>query len=280
PIGYTHPFYGQVGAELSLDPILRGLENQSPWTIWTNHLIYGQPPPGLDAQLSLDNQIQTLAASLLEGRVGAAVLLDARSGEILVLASSPTYDPALLTETWDQLLENPDAPLFNRATQGLYPPGPALASFEIAATTTYGPLPPGLEILSVTANNTLLDCATLPTEPVTWESAAIAGCPAPFSRLGQQLGEEGLTDLYTDLGFYQSPNIRLETANPYIPEGIPTPGITAYGQADILVTPLQLALAATTLTNQGLMPAPAFLINAESPDGGWIAYSSGSLASM
>ncbi len=271
PIGYTHPFYGQVGAELSLDPILRGLENQSPWTIWTNHLIYGQPPPGLDTQLSLDSQKQTLAANLLQDHVGAAILLDTRSGEILVLASSPTYDPAQLAETWDQLLDNPDAPLFNRAVQGLYPPGPALAPFLIAATGTYGPLPPGLETLSVTAKDVLLDCATLPKEPVTWESVAIAGCPAPFSRLGQQLGEDGLASLFTDLGFYQSPDLRLETVFPHIPDGIPTPGITGYGQADILITPLQLAMAVAALTNYGIMAPPAFLINTESPDGGWIS---------
>ena len=104
PIGYTHPYYGQVGAELSLDPILRGLENQSPWTIWINHLIYGQPPTGLDAQVSLDSQKQALAANLLEDHVGAVVLLNAQTGEILVLASSPTYDPSQLADSWDQLL--------------------------------------------------------------------------------------------------------------------------------------------------------------------------------
>jgi len=271
PVGYTHPFFGQVGAELSLDLILRGLENQSPWTIWVNHLIYGQPPPGLDAQLSLDGQKQTLAASLLQGQVGAVVLLDARSGEILVLASSPTYDPAQLTESWDLLLEDPDAPLFNRAAQGLYPPGPALAPLEIVATSTYGPLPPGLENLSVEIEDLQLDCAITPEEPLTWEKISMSGCPAPLSRLGTQIGETGLNELFTALNFYQSPEIRLETAPPYIPEGFSTPGITAYGQADILITPLQLGLAAAALTNKGLMPSPAFLINAESPEGGWIS---------
>ena len=46
-LGYTSPYYGQAGAESSLDTIFRGIENNSPFTVWFNHLLYGQSPPGL-----------------------------------------------------------------------------------------------------------------------------------------------------------------------------------------------------------------------------------------
>ena len=117
----------------------------------------------------------------------------------------------------------------------------------------------------------VLDCATQPEEPLTWEKISIYGCPAPLSRLGTALGEEGLETLFNNLGFYRSPDIRLATALPYISDGIAKPGVTAYGQADLLVTPLQMAYAAAGLTNHGLMAPPSFLINAESPAGGWIS---------
>jgi hypothetical protein len=122
----------------------------------------------------------------------------------------------------------------------------------------------------VTFNGQQIGCTSPPEEPFTWESVAQLGCPRPLSQLGAAIGEEGLFDLFTDWGFYQSPDIRLETSLPFTPTGMPTPGVTAYGQADILITPLQLAIAASALTNHGISTPPVFLINAENPDGGWI----------
>ena len=88
-IGYTHPVYGQAGLEASLDPYLRGLRGNPGLTIWWNHILYGQPPPGLDVRLSLDQELQTAADTLLAQRNGALVLLNAQNGEILAITSSP-----------------------------------------------------------------------------------------------------------------------------------------------------------------------------------------------
>jgi len=121
--GYTHPFYGQAGLEASLDPYLRGTQGNPASMVWWNHLLYGQPPPGLDVRLSIDLDLQTLADSLLGEHTGAIVLINAGSGEILVMASHPTYDPNQLDETGAELLQDPQSPLLNRAAQGLYPPG-------------------------------------------------------------------------------------------------------------------------------------------------------------
>lgn len=121
--GYNHPVYGQAGLEASLDPTLRGIEGNDPLTIWWHHLLYGQSPPGLDVRLTLDMDLQTLTDDLLNGHSGALILLNAETGEILVMASHPGFDPNQLDDDWDQLVENPLAPLINRVTQGSYPSG-------------------------------------------------------------------------------------------------------------------------------------------------------------
>lgn len=86
------------------------------------------------------------------------------------------------------------------------------------------------------------------------------------------LGEGELLNLLAELGFHQSPQIRLDVQEAFIPRGLPTPTVTAFGQADVLVSPLQMALAAAILSNQGLRPTPNFLLEAEAYDGHWVDY--------
>ncbi len=124
--GYTHPVFGQAGLEASLDGYLRGLQGNPSSLIWWDHLRYGTPPPGLDIRLSIDLALQYETDNLLGDHPGAVILMNAQTGEILVMASHPTYDPNKLDIEGDALSQNPAAPLVNRATQGLYPFGIAL----------------------------------------------------------------------------------------------------------------------------------------------------------
>ncbi|MFZ5858208.1 MAG: FtsW/RodA/SpoVE family cell cycle protein [Chloroflexota bacterium] len=119
--GYTNPIFGQAGLEATLDGYLRGFQGNPSRLVWWHHLLYGTPPPGLDVRLSIDLDLQKKADELLANHAGAIVLLNAQSGEILAMASHPTYDPNSLDETGDQLRIDPDAPLVNRAAQGSYP---------------------------------------------------------------------------------------------------------------------------------------------------------------
>ncbi len=137
-VGYTHPVYGETGLEAALDDYLRGERGRPAREIWQYHLLYGQPPPGLDVRLTLDAELSRLAAELLAGRPGAVILLNAESGEILALASQPSYQPSDL-ETLATRAEEGEAPLLNRALQGLYPVPTALwepfraAGFDLQA---------------------------------------------------------------------------------------------------------------------------------------------------
>jgi len=119
-VGYTDPTYGQSGLEASLDEYLRGLRGNPGLSIWWDQLLYGQPPPGLDVRLSLDLKLQRASDELLAERVGAVVLMDSRTGEILAMASHPTFDSSQIDELWEQMVNDPQAPLLNRAVQGQY----------------------------------------------------------------------------------------------------------------------------------------------------------------
>jgi cell division protein FtsW (lipid II flippase) len=130
--GYTHPVFGQAGLEASLDGYLRGLQGNPASLIWWDRLLYGTPPPGLDIRLSIDLTLQAEADHLFGDHKGAIVLLNARTGEILVMASHPGFDPNLLDEQGSKLASEKDAPLLNRATQGKYPPESALTPFAQA----------------------------------------------------------------------------------------------------------------------------------------------------
>ncbi len=136
--GYTNSIYGQSGLELSLDPYLRGLRGNPERLIWWERLLYGTPPPGLTMRLSLDLSLQMKADELLSDQIGAAILMNAKTGEILAMASHPTFDPNNLSETGEILTNNPEAPLVNRAAQGLYPPGSALSIFVRASELDSG----------------------------------------------------------------------------------------------------------------------------------------------
>lgn len=126
--GYTDATFGQAGLESTLDDYLRGMQGNPARMILLDELLYGTPPPGLDVRLSIDLDLQKTADELLGENKGAIVLLNAETGEILVMASHPTYDPNALSEIGDLLLIDPDSPLVNRATQGMYPIGSTLDS--------------------------------------------------------------------------------------------------------------------------------------------------------
>ena len=131
-VGYNHPIYGQAGLEASLDEYLRGRRGNPASTIWWNHLVYGMSPDGLDVRLSIDLHLQYRSDEMMLDHAGAVVLLNAQTGEILVMASHPTFNPNYLNETGSQLNKDPGKPLINRATAGLYPTGSLMDPFAQA----------------------------------------------------------------------------------------------------------------------------------------------------
>ena len=266
-LGYTHPVYGQAGLEAGLDSYLRGLKGYAGLTLWWEHLLYGQPPPGLDVRLSIDHDLQTKADDLLAGDPGAVVLLNADSGEILAMASSPSFDANALNANWESLVNDPSSPLFDRAGMGLYPPGNTLGAFLLAANQEAGS--GQLESTEFT------DCALKPATP-TWQASVAAGCAEPLKQLAQKFDGQELISLLDKLGLYSAPILPIETLSSSKPDSlVDIPGYLSdlgnAGNGDFLrISPLQMALAASGLSNAGIRPAPRLVMAVNTPQSGWV----------
>jgi cell division protein FtsW (lipid II flippase) len=279
-VGYNHIVYGRSGLEGSLDSYLRGLQGHPSLDIWWNHLLYGQPPPGLSVRLTLDIELQNSVDNQLRGHSGAMVLLNPSSGDILAMASQPSFDPNRLEQTWSELIQDPASPLLNRAVQGQYQPGAALGGLLLAAyqeqEASLPPIPSLLSFpLEVGEKRLILNCALEPAE-LTWSGVIAAGCPGPIAALGEQIalfaqtGDEPLLELFQLLGFYSTPAINLPAAGSAAPDSLPElQQYVAVGQAELRLSPLQMALAAATLSNDGIRPAPRLVQAIQTADGSW-----------
>lgn len=127
-VGYYSQRYGVGGMESYADLTLRG--QRTPW-----EALLHRPQVGNPITLTLDSTLQRRIVAALRATQpntitrGAAVVLNWRAGEVLALASTPTFDLNALDDAWEALRQDPNAPLVNRATQGLYQPGMLLQWF-------------------------------------------------------------------------------------------------------------------------------------------------------
>jgi cell division protein FtsW (lipid II flippase)/cell division protein FtsI/penicillin-binding protein 2 len=270
-VGYASLRHGTGGIEAAFDESLRGEEGQPSWQQAWESLLH-RPPQGRDVQLTLDADLQKAAQEALSGESGAVVLLDSRTGEVLAMASAPTFNPAQLDAEWDRLREDPAAPLVNRATQGLYQPGAALETLVLAEAlrqeqaALFDPAP---ELTStVRVNGANIGCLG---EPVAGDLAAAYGaaCPGPFAALGTKLGEAGLLAAIDRWRLTEPPPLEVPTeAGSWSPTD---PALEAVGQGSLTASPLAMALVAATLANQGTVPAPRLVLRLQGPQGGWQA---------
>jgi cell division protein FtsW (lipid II flippase) len=239
-IGFTTAFYGQGGMESALDSWLRGETGRSEFELWWYETILGVHLEGADAKLTIDRSLQDQGSYWFGGLAGSAVVIRAGSGDILALISQPTFDPATLGEEYEALAADPVSPLLNRATQGLYPPGPMLLPFFSAESLEHN--------RSVGESDPCADVL------MDW-ILANPGIP------------DGVLDRFR---FNRDPVLDLPTAN--VP-GLSFPILrTAVlreftGDGTILVSPMQMALAFSSLAAGGMAPAPRLVLRLETPDG-------------
>ncbi len=246
------------------------------------------PKPGNDLVLHIDSELQQAASDALGDRRGTVVAIDPRTGGILAMVSKPGYDPNLFVtgidhKTYASLRDSPDVPLFNRAVQGQYEPGSTIKPIIGLA---------GLVTGAVTTDYTVKDPGwfRLPNSErlyrdwnwkangtgghgeVNLDKAIYRSCNIYFYELAVNLGIDRLDDYLALFGFGVNTALDIpEARNGLLPtrawkeaaRGLPWyPGDTVnigIGQGDMLVTPLQLATAATVIANRGKWVAPRML---------------------
>jgi cell division protein FtsW (lipid II flippase) len=264
-VGYATLEYGTVGIEAACDARLRGDVDRTAWDNLTDGLLH-IAPMGRDVRLTLDAELQTAAQQALRGRIGAAVLVDARTGEILALASSPIYDSAAVVEQWSTLRDAADSPFLNRATQALAQPGTSLQPLILASALQVGLAQTPAEPItqSISFNGLSVTCRRIP-QTSTWQEMLSAGCPGPFVDAAVQLGAAEFTESLELWGLLGAPSLALPTVASDVTLPFPDAVAEALGQGELLVTPLQMVQAIAALGNEGLRPTLRIL--AQSTDG-------------
>ena len=172
-------------------------------------------------------------------------------------------------------MPDPSAPLFNRAADGLYPAGAALGPLLLAAAREQATIPTLPARATYTLDGRSLACA-FPPEETTWSSTILNGCPAPAAVLVDALGPVELLALADGLGLFTAPALRLSTQTGARPETLAepihwllSPESTAEGDR-LMVSPLQMALAAAVLSNQGRRTDPVLVSAVNTPQSGWV----------
>ncbi|MGD9935565.1 MAG: peptidoglycan D,D-transpeptidase FtsI family protein [Dehalococcoidia bacterium] len=266
-LGYIDPRYGSQGIELTRNGALSG-EEPVGWDGALNAEFERAPPAGRDVRLTIDSRVQEAGAQALGTRKGAVVAIDPVTGDILAMVSVPTYDPgALASEGGESLLSDPAAPLLNRSTHGLYPPGSTFKTVTAASALEFNVITPSTIVEcpgEIVIEGFPISCSNVPqgVGRYPFSDAYIYSVNAIFADVGANvLGWNRLEDTAQRLGFGRPIDFELTTAISELRlPGSPRTNVllasTAFGQGELLVTPLQMALVAAAVANGGEMARP------------------------
>lgn len=263
-LGYCNPVYGLAGLEAQLSERLQGFSvprslNQA-LLLWDK-----RDRRGDDLQLTIDSQLQRRAYEALAGRRGAAVLLEVPTGEILAMASRPAYDPnfSALKRDWARLTRDPQAPLVERAGQGMYPPGSVFKPLIMAAALEEGLTNPQAHFDCqgrAQVGNFVLNCHDR-HGMLSLAQALAYSCNVAFADLGMRLGMERIRQWMRTFQMEGRLSAVPGAVTAKLPEASnpSAPAETAIGQADTLVSPLNMARLAAIIARGGLDIEPRLL---------------------
>lgn len=261
--GYLSERHGKAGLEAAANAWLAGLTGREAVRNKLRRLA-GIPGEGYDVILTLDLALQAKAMELLDGRRGAIVVMDPRTGNILALASAPSFNPERIEEEWSALNQSREAPLLNRALDGLYPPGSVAKLFTAAAALNIKPEFAGKKYFCpgyLVIEGRRLGCSR-PHGWVNLKEALQYSCNVAVGSLAQELGGRELSRAAPNFGFNRQIPFDLPTATSSFPRGDLAANAlaeAAIGQGKVLVTPLHIALLTAAIANGGAMVEPRLI---------------------
>jgi peptidoglycan glycosyltransferase len=280
-IGYSSVIYGQAGVEARMNSELTG--SGDPQTL--DQLINqssGGPQAGNNVELTIDSELQRLAYDELSqtdtGR-GSLVAFEPDTGEVLALVTYPSYDPAVVDQEdgFEQLREDEDLPLINRATQSLYPPGSTFKTITAAAGLKSG-LTPSSEFFDSGAYElpgfTINNYKGEQFGEVTLREALVESINVIFSKIAvEELEPQQLADMAQAFGFGDSyDDFLLPVVASTLGSDPSTwvPGNTApisFGQEKVGANVFEMAMVAATIANDGDAMQPKLIKETRSSDG-------------
>jgi peptidoglycan glycosyltransferase len=296
-IGYSTPYGTTAGLEQALDDYLTGANTNLSNSLRNTLQLGSRTVRGDNVYVTLRPGIQRLAQNQLAGRCGAVVVLDTKTGAVVAMASSPTYNANLINQRRGfpkiQRIKGTcgdHTALQNNATAGLYPPGSTFKMVTAAAALDSGAFTPNSQFYDpgyCVEYGQHVSNAGNPDQsgPEAFGNVSLAqgfehSINSVFCNVGKHIGGLKILEYAKRFGFYSLPP--LETPpNTSLPSGLykhghlwrPTSntqidsGRLAFGQYNMLATPLQMALVGATIANKGVLPRPYLVQKVVAADG-------------
>jgi penicillin-binding protein A len=301
-VGYSTQGRSRAGIERQENAYLTAA-NANLGTIWNKltDKLKGATVSGNNLVLNLRVNAQRIAESSLRGKCGAAVVVNPKTGQVYVMASSPSYDPNKIESAggYASIIKSPSScpgstsALLDRATSGLYSPGSTFKTVTAAAALDSGVYQkssrfddPGYctEYGQRVSNALNPDQTAESYGNVDFLSAYEHSINAVFCNIGKALGAKRVLDKAKDFGFYSKPPLELPSnevapsglynskkgGGLYDDPGLVDPGRLAFGQEHLLTTPLQMALVAAAVANGGKIMKPHLVKKVTAPNGGTV----------
>lgn len=297
-IGYASIRYNTTGIERAYDDILSGRASVNPLRGIVDQILARQPEPG-DLTLTIDQRLQDFAAKQLAGTVGAVVAIDPQTGAILAMTSTPSFDatpfsgdPATATAPFTAVTKSPNQPLVDRSTRGAYTPGSimkivtaaaALDSGAITPSTTFADQPRQESAGFVVDGFTIREHDLGGLRPGLWDlSPAIqVSSNIYFAHVGLAVGADRYLEYAKRFGFCAPQSIGSGSRTLGVRASLVTKtdgnggcssfsdrvelASAAFGQAQVSVTPFEMAMVAATIANGGVMPDPYVVASIRAP---------------
>ncbi|MEG1658265.1 MAG: penicillin-binding transpeptidase domain-containing protein [Oscillibacter sp.] len=274
---------GKSGVESAFEPYLRGTDGRrlvstnSEGKV-TSELYAKEPQPGSTVELTIDLNLQKAMETALAETIhkmnaadgnttrgAGAVVTKVGTGEVLALASYPTYDPAAYRRDYNALYANPARPLFNRATSGTYAPGSTFKPLTAVAALNEGVITPYQTIqtrghwvypgdANSYANCWIYNSSRGTHGSINITDAITVSCNYFFAEMGYRLGLDTLNKYAQAFGLGENTGIEIGDATGRLAEnraGENQAPWAAFGQADYLFTPIQLSNYIATLVSGG-----------------------------
>ena len=291
---------GQKGIEATYDALLSGVNGERRVVVDSHGREIAEQgriaaTPGQNLFTTLDLPLQRIAEDYFRERVGSVVAMDPRTGEILALVSSPSYDPNWFTRRvtaaeWNQLLSDPHHPLQNRSIQNAFSPGSTFKVFLAYGALAGNLVDPDMKVFCpgyATFYGRTFKCHKKDGHGwVNLRNAIKLSCDVYFYNLGKKLGIDRIAEIGNAFGFGAPTGVDL----PFERSGLipseewavkkrharwyPSETISvAIGQGPVLVTTMQLARALSALVEGGRLPTPhLFLASQDNRTGARLRY--------
>lgn len=266
--------YGATGLEHAENDVLAGTDDRLALSRLSD-LFTGRTPKGGNVVTTIDPKAQQVAYQAMAKQKGAVVALDPRTGAILTMMSRPSFDPNRLTshdppeirKSYKQLLNSPEDPLLNRAISQTYPPGSVFKTVIATAALKAGKQPdqriPAPTTLQLPESTHVLhnfggeSCGDGRTD--TLIDALTISCNTAFAQLGMNLGDQTIREQASEFGIddkgFQMPLTVAGSSVGDMPSQAAV-ALSSIGQQDVRITPMQGAMIAAAVANQGTLMQP------------------------